>query len=109
MPQPNTAKFILRLLDSFKTNEDKIAVVDQNGQRQTTYKELFTMACRVTGYLQQKNYPSHSFIGICLPSSMEYVAAEIGIWLAGHAIVPMGDKYPKTALTISCIIANPHY
>ena len=26
---------------------------------------------------------------------MEYVAAEIGIWLAGHAIVPMGDKYPK--------------
>lgn len=26
---------------------------------------------------------------------MEYVASEIGIWLAGHAIVPMGDKYPK--------------
>ena len=95
MPQPNTAKFILRLLDSLKTNEDKIAVVDQNGQRQTTYKELFTMACRVTGYLQKKNYPPHSFIGISLPSSMEYVAAEIGIWLAGHAIVPMGDKYPK--------------
>ena len=95
MPQPNTAKFILRLLDSLKTNEDKIAVVDQNGQRQTTYKELFTMACRVVGYLQQKNYPPHSFIGISLPTSMEYVAAEIGIWLAGHAIVPMGDKYPK--------------
>ena len=44
MTQLNTAKFILRLLDSFKTNEDKIAVVDQNGQRQTTYKELFNMA-----------------------------------------------------------------
>ena len=95
MPQPTTAKFILRLLDSLKTNEDKIAVVDQNGQRQTTYKDLFTMACRVTGYLQKKNYPPHSFIGISLPTSMEYVAAEIGIWLAGHAIVPMGDKYPK--------------
>ena len=95
MPQPTTAKFILRLLDSFKTNEDKMAVVDQNGQRQTTYKDLFTMACRVAGYLQQKNYPPHSFIGISLPTSMEYVAAEIGIWLAGHAIVPMGDKYPK--------------
>lgn len=53
------------------------------------------MACRVAGYLQKKNYPPHSFIGICLPKSMEYVAAEIGIWLAGHAIVPMGDKYPK--------------
>ena len=95
MPQPNTAKFILRLLDSLKTNEDKIAVVDQNGQRQTTYKDLFIMARRVAGYLQQKNYPPHSFIGICLPTSVEYVAAEIGIWLVGHAIVPMGDKYPK--------------
>lgn len=95
MTQQNTAKFILRLLDSFKTNEDKVAVVDQNGQRQTTYKELFTMACRVAGYLQKKNYQPHSFIGICLPTSMEYVASEIGIWLAGHAIVPMGDKYPK--------------
>ena len=95
MPQPNTAKFILRLLDSLKTNEDKIAVVDQNGQRQTTYKDLFTMACRVTGFLQKKNYPPHSFIGICVPTSMEYLASQIGIWLAGHAIVPMGDKYPK--------------
>jgi len=95
MSQQNTAKFILRLLDSFKKNEDKIAVVDQNGQRQTTYRQLLTMACRVAGYLQQKNYPPHSFIGICLPSSMEYVAAEIGIWLAGHAIVPMGEKFPQ--------------
>ena len=95
MPQLNNAKFILRLLDSFKANEGKIAVVDHNGQRQTTYKELFTNACRVAGYLQQKQYPSHSFIGICLPTSMEYMASEIGIWLAGHAIVPMGDKYPQ--------------
>ena len=95
MTQLNTAKFILRLLDSFKANEDKVAVVDQNGQRQTTYKELFNMACRVAGYLQQENYPQHSFIGICLPTSVEYLASEIGIWLAGHAIVPMGDKFPK--------------
>ena len=94
MPQTTDAKFILRLLDSFKTNEDKIAVVDQNGQRQTTYRQLLTMALRVAGYLQQKNYPPHSFIGICLSRSMEYVAAEIGIWLAGHAIVPMGEKFP---------------
>ena len=95
MPQLSTATFILKLLDSLKKNEDKIAVVDQNGQRQTTYKELFTNACRVAGYLLKKNYPPHSFIGICLPTSMEYLASEIGIWLAGHAIVPMGDNYPK--------------
>ena len=53
------------------------------------------MARRVAGYLLQQNYSPHSFIGICLPTSREYLASEIGIWLAGHAIVPMGDKYPK--------------
>ena len=98
--QNHSAKFILRLLDSFKTNEEKIAVVDQNGQRQTTYKELFTNACKVACYLQQKNYPPHSFISISLPTSMEYVASEIGIWLAGHAIVPMGDSFPSERIDL---------
>lgn len=98
MPQSNTSKFILNLLDSLKTNEDKIAVVDRNGRRQTTYKDLFSKSCCVAGYLQQRHYPSHSFIGICLPTGMEYIAAEIGIWLAGHAIVPMGDDYPASRI-----------
>jgi len=95
MPYQGTARFILRLMDSFKSNEDKVAVVDQNGQRQTTYGELYTLACRVAAFLREQDYPAHSFIGICLPTSVEYVASEIGIWLAGHAIVPMGDKYPR--------------
>ena len=95
MTESSAAKFILRLLDSFKTNEDKIAVVDQNGQRQTTYKELFMMACRVAGYIRANGIPKQSRIGICLPNCMEYVAAELGIWLTDNVIVPMGDSYPQ--------------
>ena len=49
----------------------------------------------MAAFLREQDYPAHSFIGICLPTSVEYVASEIGIWLAGHAIVPMGDKYPR--------------
>lgn len=89
------ARFICRLIDSFKNNHGKIAVIDQNGMRQTTYEELLLMSCKVAGFLQEKNLNPHSFIGICLPTCMEYIAAEIGVWLAGHAIVPMGDNYPK--------------
>ena len=92
---PDTAKFLHRLLNALLSNQDGVAVVDQNGRRQTTYRELYTIACQVVGYLQEKQYPPHSFIGICLPSSMEYVAAELGIWMAGHAIVPMGDSFPS--------------
>ena len=92
---PDTAKFLHRLLNALLSNQDGVAVVDQNGRRQTTYRELYTIACQVVGYLQEKQYLPHSFIGICLPSSMEYVAAELGIWMAGHAIVPMGDSFPS--------------
>ena len=79
--KPTTAKFILRLLDSIQTNQNSIALVDQNGQRETTYWELYIMACRVAGYIRAKGIPSQSRIVISLPTCMEYVAAELGIWL----------------------------
>ncbi len=95
LKESTTAKFILRLLDSIQTNRNSVALVDQNGQRETTYWELYIMACRIVGYIRSKDIPAHSRIGICLPTSMEYVAAELGIWLSGNVIVPMGDSYPQ--------------
>ena len=93
-----TAIFIKWLVDSFEKCPQKIAVIDDAGKRKTTYEELYVMACRVVGYTRKQQLPSHSFIGICLPTSMEYIAAEIGIWLAGHAIVPMGDQFPESRI-----------
>ncbi len=93
-----TAIFIKWLVDSFENCPQKIAVIDDAGKRKTTYKELYVMACRVVGYTRNLQLPPHSFIGICLPTSMEYIAAEIGIWLAGHAIVPMGDQFPESRI-----------
>lgn len=93
-----TAIFIKWLVDSFEKCPQKIAVIDDAGKRKTTYEELYVMACRVVGYTRNQQLPSHSFIGICLPTSMEYIAAEIGIWLAGHAIVPMGDQFPESRI-----------
>ena len=90
-----TANFIIRLLDSIQANQNRIALVDQNGQRETTYWELYVMACRVATYIRRKGIPAKSRIGICLPTCMEYVAAELGIWLSGNVIVPMGENYPK--------------
>ena len=53
------------------------------------------MARRVASYIRAKGIPAQSRIGICLPTCMEYVAAELGIWLTGNVIVPMGDSYPQ--------------
>lgn len=93
-----TAIFIKWLVDSFEKCPQKTAVIDDAGKRKTTYEELYVMACRVVGYTRKLQLPAHSFIGICLPTSMEYIAAEIGIWLAGHAIVPMGDQFPQSRI-----------
>ena len=97
-PNSKTAIFIKWLLDSITKDANKIAVIDGDGKRETTYGELYDMACRVVAYLERLNLPAHSFIGICLPTSMEYIASEIGAWLAGHAIVPMGDQFPETRI-----------
>ena len=89
------ARFICRLIESFKKNHEKIAVIDQDGQRQTTYGDFFTMTLRVAGYLQSRELTPHSFIPVCLPTSMDYLASEIGVWLSGHATVPMSNQFPQ--------------
>lgn len=93
-----TAIFVRWLLESCTRDSKKVAVIDREGMRQTTYGELYEMACRVVAYLGRQHLPPHSFIGICLPTSMEYIASEIGIWLAGHAVVPMGDQFPESRI-----------
>ena len=94
----NTALFIKWIVDAFENCSQKTAIIDHAGERETTYEELYIMACRVVGYIDKRRLPAHSFIGICLPTSMEYIAAEIGIWLAGHAIIPMGDQFPESRI-----------
>lgn len=89
------ARFICRLIDSFRSNTGKIAVIDHHGKRQTTYGDFYVLALRVAAYLQARGFKPHSFIPICLPTSMNYLASELGIWLSGHAVVPMSDTYPQ--------------
>lgn len=89
------ARFICRLIDSFGKNAERIGVIDQDGSRLTTYRDFYTTALRVAAYLQARKLPPHSFIPICLPTSMEYLASEMGIWLSGHAVVPMSNLFPQ--------------
>ena len=30
---------------------------------------------------------------------MEYVAAELGIWMAGHAVVPLDNQFPQERIS----------
>ena len=90
------SKFIQQLFSVCANHEDKTAIVDRNGDRQTTYKQLFTLACQVAAYINEKGIVPQSFIGIRMSDCMEFMAAEIGVWLSRCAAVPMGVKFPQS-------------
>lgn len=87
--------YIEAICKAFESFADRIAVVDQGGDRRTSYRELGELSLKTAAWLLQQELPDHSFVPICLPASAEYVAAEIGVWLAGYAAVPMGTSFPE--------------
>lgn len=89
------SKFIRALLSSAEVNRRETAIVDDNGKRSTSYGELLVLAGRFCSYIQTSGAPQGSFIIVRMPSCMEYVAAEIGIWLSRCVVVPVGDIYPE--------------
>ncbi len=87
--------FIIKLLETAKRLKNKIAIIDNGGNRKTTYGELLDLSLKVAGFIKGKGIASGSFISVRMPSCMEYMAAEIGIWLSKCAVVPLGDTFPQ--------------
>ena len=89
-----TNEYLQPFWDAFERFADLPAVVDSDG-KVTTYRQLGELTRRIAGGLAGLDLPPRSFIPILLPTSMEYIAAELGVWMAGHAIVPMGTTFPE--------------
>ena len=87
--------FLQLFQETVKHNPDRVVVVDQDGTRRTTYAELDRLARQVAAYLRSCALPAESYVPIILPYCMEYFAAEIGIWMAGYAMVPLDDHFPE--------------
>lgn len=92
------SKFITQLLETAKSNAKKVAIVDNDGQRETTYEEMMLLAYKVVRYIKQKGIDKQSFVCVKMPSCMEYFATEIGIWLSKCAAVPLGDTFPQSRI-----------
>ena len=77
---------------------DRCAIVDQGGVRRTTYAELMSQAQHVAAYIQRQNLVPQSFVCLHMPLCMEFLATEVGIWMSGHIVVPVGDNYPASRI-----------
>ena len=93
----------MNFLDEFqyvvRTYPQKTALADCNGERMTTYKELEALSCRIAAKLLESGDMSGKAVMVCMGRKMEYIAAEIGIMMAGAAFVPVLPEYPEERLS----------
>lgn len=85
---------VKRFLEAVGQFGSKVAVVE-GGERRTTYVEMLSYAHRVVAYIQARKIASQSFITIELPASVDFLAVEMGVWIAGCVAVPIGVAFPE--------------
>ena len=89
------SSYIIDLLATAARYEHKVAFVDLDGSRSTTYGQLLALARKVASYLRQEGVKPHSNVCIRMPDTMEFMAAELGVWLSRCAAVPIGMNSPE--------------
>ena len=93
----------MNFLDEFQVMVRKYpqraALADCNGERITTYEELNTLSGRIAAKLVQSLEMSDRVVMVCMGRKMEYIAAELGIMMAGAAFVPVLPEYPKERIS----------
>ena len=93
----------MNFLDDFqyvvRTYPQKAALADCNGERMTTYGELENLSRRIAAKLLKSGGMSGRAVMVCMGRKMEYIAAELGIMMAGAAFVPVLPEYPKERLS----------
>ncbi|MGW2230890.1 amino acid adenylation domain-containing protein [Streptomyces formicae] len=74
------------------------AVAVVSGERVLSYGELEASANRLARYLVGLGVGRESRVGLCLPRGVDMVVAELAVWKAGAAFVPLDPGYPADRL-----------
>lgn len=90
--------YIEKLIELAKLNPEKPLIVDHESRRVTSRMDFLDKARRIAGYIRSKNIPANSFLPIVMDGCMEYLAADFGCWMAGHASVHLSDSYPEARI-----------
>jgi acyl-coenzyme A synthetase/AMP-(fatty) acid ligase len=80
--------FFFSKLEQFS---ERIAVVDQDGERSTTYRQFYENCKKVNAYLRKKGIETEDTVAIHVPRGMEYMAVRVGVIMAGAAWVSLED------------------
>lgn len=83
------------------------AVAAQAGERRWTYRELDRAANQVAHRLRELGVRPELRVGICLPRSLEMLAAMLGVFKAGGVYVPLDSALPAHRLHLLIQDADP--
>lgn len=84
--------YLQKFKETVAAYPERVAVLDKDGDRSTTYKKLDELSDRVAAFLKNKGFQKEDLIAIHLEKSMEYIAVELGVMKAGIAYVPLSDS-----------------
>ena len=87
--------YISYFSETAKSHGERTALVDRDGTRRTSYAQLLDMSGRVAAKLLSKNHAPGTPIIINMDRRREYVAAYLGIQMAGCAAVTVIPEYPQ--------------
>ncbi len=78
---------------------DKTAIVDMDGKRETTYRELDTISGRICTALKNHGVKKGDVVIVCLDRKMEYIASELAVMKCGAVFVPLLPEYPASRIS----------
>lgn len=98
-------RFDLAITAQARRMPDKVAVVA--GERSLTYAELDALSNRVAAAIAARGAGPGALVAICLPRSVELVAALLAVAKSGAAYVPLDPAYPPKRIAAIFEDAQP--
>ena len=96
-------EYLKALIETTENLGDAKAVVDRDGSRVTDYRSFGELMKKGASWIYGKQLGERSFIPVRFESSMEFMAMVCGVWLSGHAAVPMGKSFPEERVKYICM------
>ena len=85
-----------RLIQTAKQYPDVTAIIA--GDKRVSYRQLIEYSARIAAKLQREGVKKGDFVTIEMPRCDAYVAAMIGVWMAGAAFAALDVAYPQDRL-----------
>ena len=101
----------LNIVEScFQADDDALAVIagdEQNHLEQLTYGQLKALTARVANGLAEYGLAPGDRVAICLPMTIEAVAAFLGIIAAGCVAVTIADSFSANEMAVRFELTQP--